>query len=1696
MKKVFLFLMAAMLFAHIGANAAGQLYLCGDAPFGNGWGNDQEHQVAMATDDDGATYTATVEFLSGTRYFCVTDGYVTNNDWAYFNANNRYGCSNLTAESGNYQLTKSNEASMSLPAGKYTISINSNTMVMTLTVIHDDEEELAVYTPTIASNSEQSVFLETDSRLTPYVWPYYGERGGEYYLNNMEWPGQQMTLMGKTSEGKFIYKWICGRPETIGNIIFNDNSTKQDFTFTNHGYYTLSGDNFENIEYSHEVTALSAITSAPKDAVIYEMNVGAFTAEGTFTAAKARLSELKNLGVDIVWLMPIFERNAAYNASPYSVKDYKTLNSKYGTLADLNAFINEAHNQGIKVIIDWVANHTATNATWITSDPGLYAKDGENFINPNGWGDVYQLNMSSNETQTAMINAMKYWVKNTAIDGFRCDMVEGFANWLPATFWSRAINELKNSRQGLIFLAETDLTKEHDKAVELRYVGFDYDYTWRLQEEAMAKEIANGTDVEKIKSFNNDLKSPSGHVAYSTRMVYTTNHDVNGNDGEGYGSQSTLYGDNENPLTVVTFTIPGVPLIYNGQENGYLTNHTLNYFNDSKIDWSTSNPSLTNTIKTLASLRKSNYALDSDAPIIVKEVTQTAANKGVIAYTREKDDKQVLVVMNLGTEDANDFFVQDIPTATWSKVIDSETIAETTDPTNVDLSTETSLTVKAHGYQVYELTNYYDLSDAGWYLNCQDDQTGLSHKMSLTSSVDGKNTYTIAFSAEKFNEMSNNEGTLKFNFREYYVNEGKVVRNPNPVTPKDNDYEFTTDGQSTNNIQWQAGTSFTLKPIDGAKQYKFTLEYQYANAPVITLNVVTDYSAGYYLNCQADENGQSFPMQLLAEGEDEDGYTHHITITAADFDTYSAHDANKRLFFKLREYNADENGNVTPNPMFITTLDKDANGFIFKDDKVNDKYEQAAWTNDGSHYFIIEKTTGYASYDIRFKKTSTATFVKVVFTRDYTWEGHSLGEEELVSKGVNFNNALTPEDLNGKWLYLYNVDTGRFLYNKGTWGTEAMASYTEFGMKLKLVDTSSAQTKAGGNYGEGNYAIFTGSSQTSYNQGAFLGYDQGLDLGQNQFLNTDRGGDGSGVNVRDESGAFRWHFDAISSGSTASTYLLSVDLYSEKGGSGNLTRYYVNVVEDAANNSFKLMYSTTEKPETTDEAKAGNYRWQIVTYDDLVAAFTNENADAFGGMEADATFMFQNPDFARGLQDGIKTTSNTQSWLDNGGIYKYYGENSAANGKNWVANLEGTGSLSQGFTPPAAGIYRVDLNGVVGGGNAANISVKVPYIDNPYTTNIRVLTTDEYREYLTNYYKDNEGNKGLMRLCHKFSEDMEDRTQYLNTVFFYVPENAVNQTVTVSINQTEYNQNGGYTAIDNFRCTYLGEAPFILNRVADNTDYIANENRTKVPVYLNRQFTPGGWHAIFLPVNVTVAQMKQAFGNYVEVSEANGLDPDDPYRILFESVSMKDNTKDAILAGHYYLVKPELSRSTPSLVKRAETRLNPVSDGQGYVSLGMHDMSSISVSSERQYSEFYAPGEKFTDHNGIRYVGRYIKEPEVPARSYVFANRKTDEGVETALFHITNKMELDAFRFWIVDLDNASAETSAKPFTYYITSTGEELVDNGDGTLTPVESIWQQNIAEQHYPSGTYTLSGLRVSDESNLPKGIYIRNGKKIMVK
>ena len=375
---------------------------------------------------------------------------------------------------------------------------------------------------------------------------------------------------------------------------------------------------------------------------IYEINLRQYSAIGSIKDFEKDLPRLKKMGVEILWFMPITpigkEGRKATEAdlgSYYAVRDYKAVNEEFGTMADWKALVKHAHSMGFKVITDWVPNHSSPDNTWIKNHPNFYVKDSlGNFVAPYDWTDTRKLNYADRELRDSMIDAMKFWLKESDIDGFRCDVAAD----VPTDFWKECITQLRKIKN-VFMLAEADKP-------ELHLAGFDATYGWRIME-PMINVVSGKRTLAQLDTVIN--KSIEAFPKNAYRMFFTTNHDWNSWE----GTEFERYGDAYKALAVFTQTMyQSIPLIYNGQE--IPNKKRLKFFVKDPIEWR-NKLEMAPFYNTLLHLRKSTPALAADASY-TKLVT--ANDIAIFAYVREKQGHKVVVILNLSNQPEN-FTIKD-----------------------------------------------------------------------------------------------------------------------------------------------------------------------------------------------------------------------------------------------------------------------------------------------------------------------------------------------------------------------------------------------------------------------------------------------------------------------------------------------------------------------------------------------------------------------------------------------------------------------------------------------------------------------------------------------------------------------------------------------------------------------------------------------------------------------------------------------------------------------------------------------------------------------------------------------------------------------------------------------------------------------------------------------------------------------------
>ena len=371
-----------------------------------------------------------------------------------------------------------------------------------------------------------------------------------------------------------------------------------------------------------------------KNATIYELNIRQFSKEGNFKAVESALPRLKDMGIDIIWLMPIhpigLQNRKGLMGSYYSVKDYYGVNPEFGTKEDFIALVQKIHSMGMHVILDWVANHSAWDNALVKEHPEWYTKTTDGKFQPTpwyDWEDIIDFDYNQPGIRQYMTDALKYWVKETDIDGYRCDV----AGFMPTDFWENAREEL-DAIKPVFMLAEWESRDLHKKA-------FDMTYSWSLWDKmhAVAKENKNISGL--VEYMAHDV-STFPEDAY--RMTFTDNHDKNSWEGNQYSN----FGDALPACMVLACTVNGMPLVYSGQEAGL--DRSLNFFDKDTISWQ-AHP-FGEMYKKLFALKHSNQALWNGAwGGTMVRIFNNQQDK-IISFSREKNGQKVIPVINFSSQ--------------------------------------------------------------------------------------------------------------------------------------------------------------------------------------------------------------------------------------------------------------------------------------------------------------------------------------------------------------------------------------------------------------------------------------------------------------------------------------------------------------------------------------------------------------------------------------------------------------------------------------------------------------------------------------------------------------------------------------------------------------------------------------------------------------------------------------------------------------------------------------------------------------------------------------------------------------------------------------------------------------------------------------------------------------------------------------
>jgi glycosidase len=422
-----------------------------------------------------------------------------------------------------------------------------------------------------------------------------------------------------------------------------------------------------------------------------------YTPEGTFNAFAVHLQRLKEMGVQTLWFMPIqpigIEGRKGALGSYYAVSDYRGINPEFGTMQDWKSLVTRIHNMGMKVIIDWVPNHTAPDHPWVKNHPEFFIRNEQGVpVHQPGtdWTDTRKLDFRNQQLWDSTISVMKYWVTETGIDGFRCDHAQGQGK----EFWTRANRELKGLAPGLLMLAEAE-----DEWVYK--AGFDMSYAWkffhRTVDVAAGRRPANSLD-SVLQEFDTTFREPSALFLY-----FTSNHDENSWNKADYG---TMPGASHAPFAVLTQTIKGsVPLVYSGQEEPVLD--SISFFYKDPIRWGRFQRAP--FYKTLLNLRETNPALAAGASF---KKLRTSNDAAMYAFERESGGNKVLVVLNLSNSPRKKNGIMCLPATAsrWKKALvwnrGGMQFTRTSETSNVKSESGVPFTLAASPFHVSHLTFY------------------------------------------------------------------------------------------------------------------------------------------------------------------------------------------------------------------------------------------------------------------------------------------------------------------------------------------------------------------------------------------------------------------------------------------------------------------------------------------------------------------------------------------------------------------------------------------------------------------------------------------------------------------------------------------------------------------------------------------------------------------------------------------------------------------------------------------------------------------------------------------------------------------------------------------------------------------------------------------------------------------------------
>ncbi len=381
-------------------------------------------------------------------------------------------------------------------------------------------------------------------------------------------------------------------------------------------YHKNSINNENNVYYQIALCACGPDVGVR--VVIYECNERLFAEQNAFAAIEAYIPTLSEMGVNVLWLMPIHPRGTDDKAigSPYCVKDYRAIDPAFGTLADLQRLVSTAHSHGMQVMLDWIANHTSWDNAWVTAHPDWY--QAARTADEQFWTDVTFLNYDVPAVCDTMLACMLYWINEADIDGFRCDYADG----PPTTFWNNVITSVRAIKPDALMLAETSDAKLYD-------AGFDLLYSWSYLYAVEGVYSGSGTFGSLLSANTSEYNStPEG----KERMRYVTTHDESAQR-----SPVSVYRSPEGELSAFCLTafLAGVPMIYSSQEIGNM--NTINFFNYNVMDFASENATRT-AMKTLLKVYRETAHLRGGTRV-------TGSLNAKVPYVEYTDESETMIVI-------------------------------------------------------------------------------------------------------------------------------------------------------------------------------------------------------------------------------------------------------------------------------------------------------------------------------------------------------------------------------------------------------------------------------------------------------------------------------------------------------------------------------------------------------------------------------------------------------------------------------------------------------------------------------------------------------------------------------------------------------------------------------------------------------------------------------------------------------------------------------------------------------------------------------------------------------------------------------------------------------------------------------------------------------------------------------------------